>query len=85
MDDEDEDLLELAKGMEEEEARVIDEWRQDEREGDALEDDEEWVDEVAAMSETERREFQAEVKPVKMVVAKVRRDVLVGIQRRLTV
>lgn len=65
------ELMELARGQEQEEREA-----EAEREGGDDEelfddDDESWVDEVASLSAAERAEFEREVRPVKMVLVKV--------------
>ena len=65
------ELLALADRLEEEDRVAVNERREDEGEDAGLEDDKQWVDEVAAMNEYEREEFEREVRPVKMVIVKV--------------
>lgn len=63
-------LSELAQGMDEEECTTAQETDPD----DNIEEDDEiegWVDEVEELSSYERRELQREIRPVKLVLAKV--------------
>ena len=63
-------LSELAQGMDEEERTTAEETDPD----DNIEEDDEiegWVDEVEELSSYERRELQREIRPVKLVLAKV--------------
>lgn len=73
-EDADEDvraLLKLAEDLSVEEAETRRELEAENGEVD-IEDDKEWVDEVATMDDFERDEFEEEVRPVKMVLVKVR-------------
>ena len=71
-------LLALAEGMDEDEAVVVEERRQEEGEEGPFEDDAEWVDEIAGMTAEEREEFEVELRPVKLVIAKVSSHVAPG-------
>ncbi|KAH9848486.1 hypothetical protein C2E23DRAFT_739549, partial [Lenzites betulinus] len=70
-------LLEFAKQLEDE----LDDARRDAGEEvvrengreDEEDDDESWVDEVASLSPEEQEEFNKEVRPVKLVLLKIRR------------
>lgn len=80
VDDDVRELLELANEYEEQLKEVRLEAGQDEGdEGDnsADDDDESWVDKVQSLTGEERERFESEVRPVKMVLVKVRnaRDV----------
>lgn len=66
-------LLELARDLEAEERETEQERQQEQGESENAEEDndEMWVDEVASLDDNEREEFEREVRPVKMVLAKV--------------
>lgn len=75
-------LLELAREIDTEEKEAaanpeVDEGM-DEGDGDEEQDDDDddsWVDEVASLDDEEREEFEEEVRPVKMTLAKVSQPV----------
>lgn len=79
-DDDERELLSLAKELEEEERdaqrdageEVVDEAGDDSDEDD---EDESWIDEVASLTEEERAAFEDEVRLVKRMLLKVREDV----------
>ncbi|EIW56576.1 uncharacterized protein TRAVEDRAFT_78090, partial [Trametes versicolor FP-101664 SS1] len=77
VDDDVRELLELAKEIEEQvkEARLggEEEGEADELDDELDDDDESWVDEVKSLTGDERKEFEKEVRPVKMVLVKIRR------------
>lgn len=73
-------LLELAENLEEEEREArrarqgedgVDDELKDELDSSAEEDSEEWVSELASLSEDERKEFEKNIRPVKMALVKV--------------
>ena len=68
-------LLQMAKEQsEEEQVEVIGEENSelDKLDGVVDDDDESWVDKVAELTLEEQEEFEREVRPVKMVLVKVR-------------
>ncbi|KAM5539814.1 hypothetical protein V8D89_006627 [Ganoderma adspersum] len=80
VDDDVHALLELAKNMEEEEWEVkcarqhedgVDEELEDELDHSAEDDNEEWLSEVASLSEDEHMDFEKKVWPVKMAMVKI--------------
>ena len=64
-------LLRLAEDMASEDAAAVAAGREEEGEDAPLEDDEDWVDEIASLSIEEQAEFEQELVPVKLVLAKV--------------
>lgn len=71
VDDDVQELLKLVEGLEEEEAEAAKEKVQEEVNLKELDDDEVWVDEVALLDVDEQKEFEAEVRPLKMVLVTV--------------
>lgn len=71
LDDDVRALLQLAEDLASEEAETQRDLAEAGEES-TTEDDEEWVDEVATMDDFERDVFEDEVRPVKMVLVKVR-------------
>lgn len=71
LDDDVRALLQLAEDLASEEAETQRDLAEAGEES-ITEDDEEWVDEVATMDDFERDVFEDEVRPVKMVLVKVR-------------
>ncbi len=65
-------LVEMAESLAEEDAATLQERREAEGDDAPFEDDEDdWVDEVESLSAEERAEFEQNVRPVKLVLAKV--------------
>lgn len=75
VDDDVRRLLELAREIEVEREAAgdadSDEEMGEDEDGLLDDDDESWVDEVASLNDVEREEFEEEVRPVKMTLAKV--------------
>jgi len=73
------DLAELENGLEEEDTTVIVETSTDTN-GEAVETDnaEGWVDEVEALSDAERRQLQASIRPIRLAVCKVSENTYLG-------
>ncbi len=64
-------LLEMADSLAEEDAATLQERREEEGEEAPFEDDEDWVDEVETLLPEERAEFEQNVVPLKLLLAKV--------------
>lgn len=74
-------LLELAQELEAEETEASASREGSgvgEEDGDELDDDDDWVDEVASLDDEERAEFEEEVRPVKMTLAKASQHLTAG-------
>jgi hypothetical protein len=76
LDEAERELRELAEGLDIEESITEDEWEEadEENENENLprgEDNDSWVDEVAALSPRDREELEAQIQPVKLVLVKV--------------
>jgi hypothetical protein len=76
LDEAERELRELAEGLDIEESITEDEWGEadEENENEDLpggEDDDSWVDEVAALLPQDREELEAKIQPVKLVLVKV--------------
>ncbi|RDX45347.1 hypothetical protein OH76DRAFT_1301650, partial [Lentinus brumalis] len=75
VDDDVRELAELARELESEERTTEAERRQEEGEDgeEPDDDDDSWVDELESLSEEERAHFEADVRPIKRVLVKVRK------------
>jgi hypothetical protein len=84
LDEAERELRELAEGLDIEESITEDEWEEadEENKNEDLpggEDDDSWVDEVAALLPQDREELEAKIQPVKLVLVKVSHQCTFGI------
>jgi hypothetical protein len=84
LDEAERELRELAEGLDIEESITEDEWEEadEENENEDLprgEDDNSWVDEVAALLPQDCEELEAKIQPVKLVLVKVSHQCTFGI------
>jgi hypothetical protein len=84
LDEAERELRELAEGLDIEESITEDEWEEadEENENEDLpggEDDDSWVDEVAALLPQDHEELEAKIQPVKLVLVKVSHQCTFGI------
>lgn len=71
-EDEDVELVDLSADVEREESDMAIPGEYDIEEEDSLDNEEGWVDEVALLAEDEQIELQRNIRPVKLVLLKVR-------------